>query len=124
MTAAANQRIRVTVVGCGEFGRNHARVYREMESAQLAGVFDRDPARAAACAREFQTRVFASLEEMKGQIDAASVAVPTVAHAEVGCRLMELGMDVLVEKPMAKSLADADALLATARKYARILQVG
>ncbi len=124
MTAAANQRIRVAVVGCGEFGRNHVRVYREMESAELAGVFDSNPARAAAFAQEFQTQAFSSLQEMQSKVDAASVAVPTVAHAEVGCRLMELGIDVLVEKPMAKDLADADALLAAATKHSRILQVG
>jgi len=124
MTAAANQSIRVAVVGCGEFGRNHARVFREIESAQLAGVFDTDSARAAAFAQEFQTRPFESLEAMRGRVDAASVAVPTVAHAEVGCGLMQLGIDVLVEKPMAKDLADADALLAAAQKHLRILQVG
>ena len=124
MTAAANPRIPVAVVGCGEFGRNHARVYREMESAQLVGVFDSDPARAAAFAQEFQTQTFSSLEQMKGKVSAASVAVPTIVHSEVGCRLMELGIDVLVEKPMAKDLADADALLAAAKNHERILQVG
>jgi predicted dehydrogenase len=124
MTPGANPRIRVAVVGCGEFGRNHARVYREIESAELVGVFDADPSRAAACAQEFQTLAFSSLEDMHGKTDAASVAVPTLAHAEVGCRLMELGMDVLVEKPMAKDLADADALLRAASEHSRILQVG
>jgi len=124
MTAAANPGIRVAVVGCGEFGRNHARVYRDIAYAQLAGVFDSDPVRAAAFAQEFQTQTFSSLREMQGQVDAASVAVPTIAHAEVGCRLMELGIDVLVEKPMAKDLAGADALLAAAKEHVRILQVG
>lgn len=124
MTAAAKPRIRVAVVGCGEFGRKHARVYREMESAQLVGVFDADAARAAAFAQEFQTKAFSSLQEMQGKVDAASVAVPTVAHAEVGCQLMESGVDVLVEKPMARNLADADALLTTANKHARLLQIG
>lgn len=125
MTAASEIKgIRVAVAGCGEFGRNHARVYREMESAQLVGVFDTDPARGAAFAQEFNTQAFSTLQEMRGRVDAASVAVPTIAHAEVGCALMELGIDVLVEKPMAKDLADADALLAAAKKYARILQVG
>jgi predicted dehydrogenase len=119
-----NRRIRVAVAGCGEFGRNHARVYREMDSAELVGVFDVDAARATSFAQEFQTTAFSSLEEMRGAVDAASVAVPTVAHADVGCRLMAMGIDVLVEKPMAKDLADADALLATAEKNARILQVG
>src|SRR5216683_481085 len=125
MTAAGEIKgIPVAVAGCGEFGRNHARVYREMESAELVGVFDTDPARAAAFAQEFNTQAFSTLQEMRGRVDAASVAVPTIAHAEVGCALMELGIDVLVEKPMAKHLVDADALLAAAKKYARILQVG
>src|SRR5215467_12177271 len=124
MTVTASSRIRVAVVGCGEFGRNHARVYREMDSAQLVGVFDSDPARAALFAQEFHSRAFSSLEEMRGQVEAASVAVPTIAHAEVGCRLMELGVDVLVEKPIAGNLAQADALLDSAEKHARMLQVG
>jgi predicted dehydrogenase len=124
MATAESKRIRVAVAGCGEFGRNHARVYREMESADLVGIFDTDTARAAAFAQEFGTQPFSSLQQMQDRVDAASVAVPTVSHAEVGCSLMALGIDVLVEKPMAKDLADADALLAAAKKYARILQVG
>jgi predicted dehydrogenase len=121
MNAAGEiKRVRVAVAGCGEFGRNHARVYREIESAELVGVFDTDATRAAAFAQEFNTSAFSSLTEMQGQVDAATVAVPTVAHAEVGCALMQLGIDVLVEKPMAKDLADADTLLAAAKKHARI----
>ena len=95
-----------------------------METAGLVGVFDTDAARAAAFAQEFHTHAFLSLEEMRGHVDAVSVAVPTIAHAEVGCRLTELGIDVLVEKPMAKNLADADALLSASRKHSRILQIG
>jgi predicted dehydrogenase len=125
MTAAGEiKRTRVAVAGCGEFGRNHARVYREMESAELVGVFDIDPTRAAAFAQEFNTQAFATLQAMRDRVDAASVAVPTISHGEVGCALIRLGIDVLVEKPMAKDLADADALLAAAKKHARILQIG
>jgi len=122
--AAQGKKIRVAVVGAGEFGRNHVRVYREIEGADLIGVYDQDARRAAAVAKEFQTKVLATLEELHGHADAVSVAVPTVAHAEVGCRLMEMGLDVLVEKPMAVNLAEADALLASAKKNKRILQVG
>ncbi len=122
--AAQGKKIRVAVVGAGEFGRNHVRVYREIEGAELIGVYDQDARRAAAVAKEFQTKVLATLEELQGRADAVSVAVPTVAHAEVGCRLMEMGLDVLVEKPMAVNLAEADALLASAKKNKRILQVG
>jgi predicted dehydrogenase len=127
MSAAADgakKKIRVAVVGVGEFGGNHARVYRELEGAELVGVYDQNAERAAAVAVEFQTRVLGSLDELRGSAEAVSVAVPTVAHREVGCRLLDMGLDVLVEKPMAVNLAEADALLAAAKKNGRILQVG
>jgi predicted dehydrogenase len=126
MSAAAGQtkRIRVAVVGTGEFGRNHARVYREIEGAELVGVYDKDAERAASVAAEFQTKALQGLEDLRGAADAVSVAVPTVEHAAVGCRLLEMGLDVLVEKPMATNLAEADALLEAAKHHRRILQVG
>src|SRR5438445_13813781 len=120
---AQGKKIRVAVAGAGEFGRNHVRVYREIEGADLIGVYDHDARRAAAVAKEFHTKVVATLEELKGRADAVSVAVPTVAHAEVGCRLMEMGLDVLVEKPMAVNLEEADGLLMAAKTYGWILQL-
>jgi len=122
--AGESKKIRVAVVGTGEFGRNHARVYRELDGVELVGVFDENPERAATVAAEFQTLVLTRLEELPRRADAASVAVPTVAHAEVGCRLLQMGLDVLVEKPMAVNLSEADALLHAAKKNGRILQVG
>jgi predicted dehydrogenase len=122
--SAAPERVPVAVVGAGEFGRNHARVYGELQNTELLGIFDRDAAKARAVAEEFQTRVFGDLEELRGCVKAASVAVPTEAHSEVGCRLMDMGIDVLVEKPMAPDLAQADALLKVAKRNQRILQVG
>src|SRR5579859_7256952 len=125
MTAAPKENaIRVAVVGCGEFGRNHARVYKEMESANLVGVFDAEASRAEKFAAEFGTKAFRALDEWQGAVDAASVAVPTIAHAEVGCALMEQGIDVLVEKPMAATLEEADELVECAHRNLRILQVG
>ena len=125
MTAVTQAgRVRVAVVGTGEFGRNHARVYREMKDAELVGVFDSNTERGRAAAAEFHTRTFASLDELADRSEAASVAVPTAEHAKVGSRLMEMGLDVLVEKPMAKSLAEADALLNSATLHKRLLQVG
>jgi predicted dehydrogenase len=122
--AGESRKIRAAVVGTGEFGRNHARVYRELADVDLVGVYDRDAARAQAIAKEFETRALRSLEEVCERAEAASVAVPTVAHAEVGCQLLESGLDVLVEKPMALNLAEADELLAAAKRRNRILQVG
>jgi len=118
------RKIRVAVVGCGEFGRNHARVYREMENVVLAGVLDENAKRAAHVAQEFQTGTFQSIEDLRGSVEAVSVAVPTVAHREVGCRLTDMGIDVLVEKPMARTVEDADELLAAAERNGRVLQVG
>jgi len=96
LSEVGNQKVRVAVVGAGDFGRNHARVYRELEDAELVGIVDADPARAEQIAKEFSTAVFPDIESLAGKIDAASVAVPTVEHARVGCRLLELGVDVIV----------------------------
>jgi predicted dehydrogenase len=124
MSARSAGKIRVVVVGCGEFGRNHVRAYREIENVELVGVFDQDAERAGKIAQEFHTRAFSNLGELARAVDAASVAVPTVAHTEVGCELMEMGIDVLVEKPMASTVGEADDLIATAKRRGRILQVG
>jgi len=118
------QKIRVAVVGAGDFGRNHARVYRELDDAELVGIVDPNAERAAQVAAEFSTKVFPDIESLAGRVDAVSVAVPTVEHARVGCRLLEFGLDVLVEKPMAASLAEADDLLSAASRAGRVLQVG
>ena len=122
--AGGHDKIRVCVVGAGEFGRNHARVYREMANVELVGVVDENTQRADLIAQEFGIRAFKGIAELEGAVDAASVAVPTVSHAEVGCRLMAMGIDVLVEKPMAASLTEADSLLEAARRNQRVLQVG
>ena len=117
-------KLRVAVVGAGDFGRNHVRVYRDLPNADLVGIVDSDASRAAQVAAEFSTKVFPSIESLAGVVDAASVAVPTTEHASVGCRLLELGIDVLVEKPMAASLAEADDLISAASRAGGILQIG
>ncbi len=117
-------RIRVAVIGAGDFGRNHARVYRQLEGAELMGIVDTDPERARRLAQEFSTQAWVGLDSLVGRVDAVSVAVPTVEHADVGCRLLEQGMDVLIEKPMAASLQEADRLIAAAARHGRVLQIG
>ena len=114
----------VAVVGCGAFGRHHARIYSQLPQAELTGIYDQDHARAAALAAEFGTRPLANLDEVIAKAAAVSVAVPTVAHAAVACRLLEAGRDVLVEKPIAPSLAEADRMIAAAAAHERILAVG
>jgi predicted dehydrogenase len=123
--------IPVAVVGVGVFGRNHARVYRELEQqgepVRLAGVVDLNLDRADAVAREFGCRAFGSVEQMlttHSEIRATTVAVPTVQHLAVARTLMEAGVDVLIEKPLAASLAEADELVQIASANKRVAQVG
>jgi predicted dehydrogenase len=117
--------IRVAVVGAGEFGRNHIRVWRELEGAELAGIVDTNAERARQIAAEFSTQVIPNLDAVAAAgIHAASVAVPTKEHARVGCHLLDAGVDVLVEKPMASSLEEASRLIASAQRSGRILQIG
>lgn len=112
------------VAGAGAFGRNHLRVIRESGRAELAGVYDKDAARAHAAAAEFGCRAYGSLEELAGHAQAAVVAVPTVAHCEVAVGLIEAGLDVMVEKPIAVSAEEAHQMVAAATRRGRILQVG
>lgn len=123
--------IQVAVVGAGAFGRNHARVYHELakdgETVRLVGVVDTDLGRADAIAREFASQPFGSIEQLigtHGEIQAASVAVPTIHHLAAARALMNAGIDVLVEKPLATSLAEADELIALAKSSGRIGQTG
>jgi predicted dehydrogenase len=117
-------KIRVAVVGAGVFGRHHLRVLNQSLNATLVGVVDADPERAAQAAAEHNCLTFATLGELQDHVDAAVVAVPTSLHAQVGCALLELGIDVLVEKPIAADLASARRLVDTAAERERVLQIG
>jgi predicted dehydrogenase len=123
-----SKKLRVAVVGCGAFGRNHARVYRQLQeenvNLELVVVIDKDSQKAESVAREFGTKCCSSLENLKVKIDAASIAVPTVDHLRVARQLMDSAVDVLIEKPLAASLAEADELISVARRTGRIAQVG
>jgi predicted dehydrogenase len=114
----------IGVCGAGAFGRNHLRVIRESGRAELAGVYDSDAARAAAAAAEFNCPTFQSLDELALRCRAAVVAVPTIAHRDVACRLLDAGLDVLVEKPIAVTVDEANDMTAAAARHGRILQVG
>jgi predicted dehydrogenase len=121
----------VVVIGVGVFGRNHARVYKELEqqgeAVRLVGVVDPNLDRADAVAREFGCRAFGSVDQMlttHSEVRAASVAAPTSNHLEVARALMQAGIDVLIEKPLAASLAEADELVQLANQHDRIAQAG
>ena len=119
------------MAGAGAFGRNHLRVYRELETAGsgvvLAAAIEPDPTRAAETTAKYAIPVFPSAGALLAadlKLDAASVAVPTIHHHAVAASLLDAGLDLLVEKPIAATLAEADDLIARADKGRRILQPG
>lgn len=117
-------KLRAGVAGSGSMGRNHARCYSLIEDVELAAVYDADLERAQAVADEFGGKAVDSLEALAEACDLASVAVPTVAHLEVGGSLMKHGVHVLMEKPIAPSVEEARQLVELAEEHDRILQIG
>jgi predicted dehydrogenase len=122
--------INVAVIGVGAFGRNHARVYEQLQQAglvRLVGVVDPETSRADEVAREFGCKAFGSVEQMlvtHSEVQAASVAVPTVKHLTVARALMVAGVDVLIEKPVASTIAEAAEIGSLAETHNRVVQVG
>jgi predicted dehydrogenase len=131
--------IRVAVIGAGAFGKNHARVYSELHretqagtlpqgtpGVEFVGVVDTDSARAAQIAANHETRAYASIRELlvHGGADAVSIAVPTKFHRAVAREALESGFDVLIEKPLAATLDEADEIIDLAAEHRRVAQVG
>jgi predicted dehydrogenase len=114
---------RVAVIGAGSFGKNHVRVVRESSRADLRFVVDADLDRAREQAGE-GVQATSDYREVIGHVDAAILAVPTIKHAEIGCALLKADIDVLVEKPIASTIIEADLLVIAAARHHRILQVG
>lgn len=107
-------RMRVGVIGTGAMGRHHVRILSALPEAELVGIYDQRPEVAAALAQEHGTRSFESIESLTTEVDAMVLAVPTYAHASIGCALLEAGRHLMIEKPIAASLTEASQLVETA----------
>lgn len=116
--------LRAAVVGVGHLGALHARKYAELAGVRLCFVVDADPGRARNVAAQMGAVALQSHHELAGRVELVSIAVPTVAHYEIARDVMRAGIDVLLEKPMAASVAEARDLLKIARTCGRILQIG
>ena len=116
--------LRIGVIGTGHLGRHHVRILASLPGAELVGIHDARPDVAAALAAEHRTRAFDSVEELASRVEAVVLAVPTSEHARLGRWLLGAGLHVLVEKPIASTLAEADALLDAAAAANRVLAVG
>jgi predicted dehydrogenase len=116
--------IPVAVIGAGEHGRNHARQFKKVPGAELVGVYDLIAERAADVAAELAVRSFASLGQVLEEVRAVSIVIPTTDHASVAHRAFDRGVDVLLEKPITRTVQEADELVRRAQEQGRILQVG
>jgi predicted dehydrogenase len=116
--------LRVGVAGAGAFGNNHLRVLHDLPDVIITAVADSNPARAGAAAAAHGAKACRDVADSDFEADAAIVAVPTIDHAAVACSLLERGIDVLVEKPIAADLGSAQKMVDAARENGRILQVG
>ena len=116
--------IRVAVVGVGHLGSIHARIYSQLQEAQLVAVCDTFPERASSVAGPLGCRAIGDFRELLGQVDAVSIAVPTQAHFEIAKEFLARGVHTLVEKPLTPTVPEADRLLSLCRRSRAVLQVG
>jgi len=117
-------KIKTAVIGVGHLGQAHARVHASLEQAELVAVCDIDESRGSAIAERHATRSVRDYRELLDQVEAVSVATPTVSHHEIARAFLEAGVHVLVEKPIARTLDEADEMISVAESKNLILQVG
>ncbi|MBI4864201.1 MAG: Gfo/Idh/MocA family oxidoreductase [Candidatus Riflebacteria bacterium] len=118
------EKVRIGVVGVGHLGQHHARLVADIEGATLQAVVDVDFERATLIAGRTGSRAYSSCEEILGQVDAVTVAAPTITHCQIARLFLEHGKDVLIEKPIASSIREAEELVKLAAVRNRILAVG
>ena len=117
--------IRVGVIGTGAMGQNHLRIYSEMEEVELAGISDIDQKRVEFMATQFKTKAFTNYKKMFLEgLDAVSVVVPTKLHKQVALDALDAGMQVLVEKPIADTIENAEMIIEAAKKAGKVLMIG
>jgi len=116
--------VRVGVVGVGSLGFHHARILKQSRETRLVGICDLDAQRAAEVASQLETPAFGDLSELLDQVDAVTIVVPTSSHFEVGMMALDHGCDLLIEKPITPTTAEADELIRRAAERDRIIQVG
>ena len=121
---AKQQDVRVGVIGAGALGYHHVRILREVPGARLIGFYEARGDRAAAVSKELGVRAYERLEDLLETVDAATVVVPTPAHYDVAKAALERGKHLLIEKPIAATLGEADELLAIAGRTGALIQTG
>src|SRR5262245_19474035 len=117
-------RLRMAVIGVGHLGQHHARILASLPEVELVGVVDSNPDQARIIATKLSTTPYPHFEPLLGQVDAVSVVTPTIHHHAVASAFLRAGIPVLVEKPVCRTLAEADELILLANQAGVPLQVG
>ncbi len=118
------ERTKVAVIGTGHLGQAHARIYAALDTAELVAVCDTNETTGQAIANQYNTRYVRDYRELLDVVEAVSIATPTINHHEITCGCLQAGVHVLVEKPIARTLAEADEMIALAADKTLVLQVG
>jgi predicted dehydrogenase len=116
--------LRIGVIGVGYLGKHHARILSAMSGVELVGIVDKNLGRVTEIASEYGTRPSMDARELMGKVDAVTIAVPTALHHEMALSFLSAGIPVLVEKPMARDLDEAEGMIAAAARNGAILAVG
>lgn len=116
--------LRVAVIGAGRMGANHLRIYDQLKNAELVGVVDADPERARTAATQWGCTAFSGIEDVVGKVDAVSVCAPSSLHGAIGTYLLDNHIHCLVEKPLAATAAECEAMIAAAERNGAVLMVG
>jgi predicted dehydrogenase len=116
--------IKIGVIGVGYLGQHHARIYNELDSAELVGVVDTDKQRAEGIAALYGTKAYSDYRDILGDVQAVSIVTTTSEHFDIAMDCLKAGIDVLVEKPITTTVEEAGELIEEAEKRGRVLQVG
>ena len=124
MLIMRNKSVKVGVIGVGHLGRHHTKHYASLQDADLMGIFDIDPRRASSIANQNNTNAFTELSSLLDEVEAVSIVTPTPFHAEVAEKCILTGKHVFIEKPITKTLEEADRLLLLSKEKGTMIQVG
>src|SRR5687767_10936589 len=119
-----SRKLKTAVIGVGHLGQAHARIYASLEQSELVAVCDTAEEQGRRIAETYQTRFIPDFQDLLGSVEAVSIATPTVNHCEIACRFLEAGIHVLVEKPISRTLEEADQMIRLAEAKQLTLQVG
>jgi predicted dehydrogenase len=119
-----SNKLKTAVIGVGHLGQAHARIHASLDGAELVAVCDTNEAQGRAIAERHGTRFVRDYRDLLDSVEAVSIATPTVSHRDVACACLEAGVHVLVEKPISRTLEEADEMIALAKSKERVLQVG